>query len=312
MRWTTKVLIQRVLSRTPGGRQLYYLGQRLGGQLRGLSAEAKVKAAVRYAELLASVGENLSGRRLLELGTGWVPVLPLVFWACGHESCETYDRVRLLRRRLLPTAARQVVDLARRADATALGRRLMKAGIDPNRVSALADRLEKGATAESILETVRVRYHAPADARQTELPAGSMDVVFSNLVLQHVRAELLPGLMSEAQRVLRPHGYMLHSIDLSDMYAHSDATIPPVHFLRYSEEAYAKYNTCFCHQNRWRASSYEKLFRDNGFEIVEWQARVCAESQAAVQNLALHDDYRSLTPEDICTTSVWVLARKKG
>ncbi len=310
MRWTTKAWVQRVLSRTPGGKQLYYLGQRLGGQLRGYSADAKVKAAIRHLELLASVDESVSGRHLVEFGTGWVPVLPLVFWACGHESCDTYDRTRLLRDGLVLTAARQLVDLACPTSSTALGSRLVKLGLDPDRIGILSDRLAAGAGADPVLEAARIRYHAPTDARQTRLPAGSVDVVFSNLVLQHVQAELLPGLMAEARRVLRPRGHMLHSIDLSDMYAHGDTAIPSVHFLRYSEGEYAKYNTCFCHQNRWRASSYMTLLREHGFEIVEWEARVCEDSLAALQEFPLHNDYRSLTPEDICTTSVWVLARK--
>ena len=309
MRWTTKAFLQRLLSRTPGGKQLYYMGQRLGGQLRGLSVEAKVMAAGHHMELLAAVGETVSGRRLLELGTGWVPVLPLVFWACGHESCETYDRVRLLRHRLVPTAARQLVALARQIDSAAVGSRYAKLGFDPDRIAALADRLASGTTARSVLEAAQIRYHAPADARRTNLPPASVYIVFSNLVLQHVRADLLPGLMAEAHRLLQSGGYMLHSIDLSDMYAHGDPTIPPIHFLRFSEESYAKYNTSFCHQNRWRASRYLELFRNTGFQIAEWQAHVCPESLAALPGFPIHDDYRDLTPEDICTTSVWVLAR---
>ena len=299
-----------MLARTPGGKQLYYLGQRLGGQLRGFSVHDKVKAAIHHLELLASADQSVSRRRLFELGTGWVPVLPLVFWACGHESCLTYDRSRLLRQDLLLTAARQLVDLARQSNPTPAGSPLTKLGLDTVRIAALSDLLAAGATAESLLKTARIRYHAPEDARETGLPTGSVDILFSNLVLQHVSAELLPGLMAEAQRVLRPNGYMLHLIDLSDMYSHGDVTIPPVHFLRYSKEAYARYNTCFCHQNRWRASSYRNLIGESGFEIVEWQAHVSLESLAALSDLPLHDDYRHLTPEDVCTTSVHVLAKK--
>ena len=76
---------------------------------------------------------------------------------------------------------------------------------------------------------------APADASQTSLLADSVDVVFSNSVLEHVPRDMIERCFAEAHRILRPGGVMFHSVHCGDHYAHFDRSISPLHYLQFSD-----------------------------------------------------------------------------
>jgi SAM-dependent methyltransferase len=99
--------------------------------------------------------------------------------------------------------------------------------------------LRKGASLEAATGGV-VRYHAPADAASTPLPSRSIDVVFSNSVLEHVPSDVVLSCFAEARRVLRPDGVMFRSVNCGDHYAYVDRSITQVHYLQFSDEEWEK------------------------------------------------------------------------
>jgi hypothetical protein len=137
------------------------------------------------------------------------------------------------------------------------------------------------------------------------------NLFFSNVVLQHVPRLEIRRLFKEAFRLLRPDGLMLHLIDLSDQYAHADHSISTLNFLTFSEEEFAKYNTRFCYQNRLRVASYRQLIEDADFEVIHWDVDVDADLLRQLPNLHMHRDFAGLSPEELCTTSLCVVARRR-
>lgn len=100
-----------------------------------------------------------------------------------------------------------------------------------------------------------------------EISDGSVDVVFSNAVLEHVKkTELLP-LLKETCRILKSEGVSVHTIDFKDHLGGS------VHHLCFSERFWASdliYRSGF-YTNRLRISDMLRLFEEAGFtySIVE-------------------------------------------
>ena len=82
-----------------------------------------------------------------------------------------------------------------------------------------------------LLSLAGIDYHAPADARATRETSASVDLVYSNSVLEHVPRDIIRGLMVESQRILRPTGLALHNIGCNDRYAFRDRSISFVNFL---------------------------------------------------------------------------------
>lgn len=308
MRWTTKALIQRVLSSIPAGDAIYYLGQRYAGGFRDFRIDSKVQQGVALLGCLSELGQGIAERRAVEIGTGWTPVIPLLFWLNGQEECHTYDIRTLLKPSLVVESAKQFDNVPSSAS--------VSQGAGDGRYSfeerkrILRDLVAAGAAAHEIMRCCNIHYHAPADAGGTNLSDAYVDVVYSNEVLEHVVESTLSRLFSESHRIIRPGGYMVHLIDPSDHFSHSDRAISSINFLQYSEDSFSKYNSRFIFQNRLRASTWRKMIEDHGFEIVGWRAEVDANAMHQLPLMRLDRAFSEMTAEDICTTSIYVLARR--
>jgi len=308
VKWTTKAAIQRLMSHLPMGGDVYYFGQRSVGNFRKFSILSKARQAVRCLEYLNALGEDIEGWHAVEIGTGWTPIIPLVFWLNGLGTCDTYDIAPLMKRGLFFETIRQLSEdpravvpqpasAAKRADVADKLRRLANAGAVAPSVS-------------NVLHGCGIRYHAQHDASDTALPPGSVDLVFSNVVLEHVPVAAVHRLLAEAHRVLRPDGYMAHLIDPSDHFSHGDASISPVNFLRFSEQDFARYNTRFLFQNRLRASEWRTLITDHSFTIRVWDCVVNEKAMQMLPSLPIDKAFAHLSPEDLCTTAIWVVAKR--
>ena len=286
---------------------MYSVCQRLNGSRGEGQLKSNVEQGLRLLQTFAKAGQSVAGLNTMEIGSGWAMIVPLVFWLNGQRSCHTYDLTQLIDPTLLQKAMVRLAELC--ADPAALN------GHRP--FTLLADRgtqFQKLVAAQTgaleLLEQCAVTYHAPADAAATPHAEGSLDLVFSNNVLEHVPLEAIRRLFREAGRTLKPGGWMLHVIDPSDHFAHDDASISAINFLTYSEEDFARFNTSFCFQNRQRGPQYRKLMEEAGFEIVHWESRLNAAAREHLPRLTLHPDFARFSPEEICAMSLRVVARK--
>lgn len=305
MRWQIKALGQRILSNTPGGKKLYYILQRIFFGFRSFSALSKVSQGLGLLSGLSAVGYTVDEKRTLEIGTGWTPVIPILFYVFGQRSCDSFDLERLLKANLALRAARQIAGL---------GEHLAKhAQFAWNPICSVGlSALQDVNTLSQLLATINMRYHAPVDARFTCLPAGSVDIVFSNTTLEHIPSPWLVELFREAYRVLVPEGgVMVHLIDCSDHFSHGDRTISTINFLRFPHDRFQRYSSKFLYQNRLRAGSYRRLANEAGFDVIFWDARVDQKAVASLDTFPLDKEFARLSPEEICTTSVTMVARKR-
>jgi hypothetical protein len=308
MRWTTKARIQRLLSTAPGGQRVYYTGQRWYGNFRRFSVASKVSQGVACLDHLHSLGENIDGWRSVEIGTGWTPIIPLVFWANGQAECNTFDIAPLLKHKLVIETVAQLAATPHAAVPKTATPAMRQVAIE--RIRALNNSIRIRASVAYVLHSCGIRYHPGTDAASTRLPDGSADLVFSNVVLEHVPAEDIDRIFAEAYRVLRPNGYMAHLIDPSDHFSHGDPAISPVNFLRFSEPQFARYNSRFLFQNRLRASAWRDLIERNRFIIRVWDTTINDRALERLPALPLDPAFAGLAPQDLCTTAIWVVAQR--
>jgi SAM-dependent methyltransferase len=306
MRWQTKAALQRLLERVPGGPLVYGVGQQCFGGLRHYRIDGKVEQGTRLLRALAAAGQTIDGRCAVEVGTGWAPVVPMLFWLHGLDSCDSYDVTPLLKERLVVETARQLVDHYSPHGNTAAGGGIR---IDQARLDGLAMAVRREASASQILELCGIRCHAPGDASRTAHESHSVDLFFSNTVLEHVPADRIRPIFEEAHRILRPDGIMIHLIDPSDHFSHADESISSINFLQYSEREFSRYNSSFCFQNRLRVSAYLQLVAETDFTILHAERRVDESAIAVLPRLNLHSDFSGFPPQEICSTSVAVVAR---
>lgn len=242
---------------------------------------------------LREAGAELRGD-VLEVGSGWTPVVPMMFHLAGARSVILTDLERLFDDTSIPAA---------------------EAFLRP-RLAGLAALLDVGAdTLAPHLRDFRPFYLCPWQAARH--PADSVDIAFSRAVMEHVPAQDVPGLFRELRRIVRPGGMMCHSIDNTDHWQHGDGKGSLVDFLRYPSSSLrwrlAQVNVQG-RMNRFRHSDYLALAREAGWEVVSDAGRVPPEVLRDVLRMReageLAPEFSERDPQDLATTATLLIARR--
>ncbi len=307
MDWRIKGTIQKVLGFVPGGGRIHHLLQRRGGGLANFERECDIKIddwRLMMGHLKAS-RIRLAGATLLEMGSGWYPTFPFCLYLAGAERVITVD----LNRHMRDDMTLAMVDrLAHHVPLIARESGLREGDIEARRL-ALAFSLRHG---ETIGEATHgsIEYRAPADAAKTFLPSDSVDVVFSNSVLEHVPGPVIEACLAESMRILKPRGIVFHSVNCGDHYAYADRGIHQLHYLQFSDRAWRKWNNAFLYQNRLRAIDFTDMAKRAGFAIEIDTSRPHPERMAQLAMIEVHPSFARYTREQLAITSIDFVGRK--
>jgi SAM-dependent methyltransferase len=301
--WKLKGCIQKVLGGVPGGE---YLNDRLqmAGGLRHFEQNIAAKVAdwKQTCEYLADVRFPTRGSIIVEIGTGWYPVLPICFNFAGAQRITSYDIHRHINAKL---TARALRCLEPHLDAIA--------GWCGSSLTEVCDKhrqLSEASGIDDILRLAGIEYRAPGDARQTGLPSNSVDLVYSNSVFEHVPKPAILEILRESQRILKPGGLALHNIGCNDHYAFIDPSISFVNFLRFNEAEWRLWNNSLQYQNRLRAPEFLDLATEAGLQVIYKRTHVRPGSREALSQFTVAPEFRQFSPEDLATTTLDFISRK--
>jgi SAM-dependent methyltransferase len=307
MDWRLKGAIQKVLGFVPGGDRIHYVLQRRAGGLTDFGRECDIKVDDWRLMMghLRTAKIPVAGSTFLEMGTGWYPTFPLCLYLAGAARVHTVDLTRHLETEL----TQQLADrLASHAPLIA-----KESGRSDDDVAAqqraLVTALRGGATLEAATSGV-FDYRAPADASATGLPANSVDVVFSNSVLEHVPGSVIEACFTEAIRIVRPGGIVFHSVNCGDHYAYADRSINQLHYLQYSETEWRKWNNQFLYQNRLRAIDFVEMAKRAGFAIEIDTSRASPERLKQLDAITVDPSFARYPREQLAITSIDFVGRK--
>ena len=153
---------------------------------------------------------------------------------------------------------------------------------------------------DDVLTACSARYETGGLASLRALPDASIDLVFSNGVMQCVPPAQLPDTLREMRRVLHPRGVCVHSIDLRDMMGQS------LHQLRFRERVWE--SACFrragFHTNRLRYGEWKRLFEAAGFDVRE--SEINRWPTLPVRRESLAAPFRDLPEPDLLVSTVRV------
>jgi SAM-dependent methyltransferase len=294
--WQMKCAIDTVKWMLPFQARLRVLKDRVLGYHREPRKDTNtIRDGLTLIEWLGDV----TGARVLEVGTGWQPMLPVMFSLVGATVYMT-DLHRLLRRDTL-RAALDAIHENRDEIAARLNIDVARVGHATRPFARLEERLEE----------LRLTYLAPCDCRRLPFEPGSLDILMSRTVLEHVPSDVTRDIMREANRVLTANGVMLHKIDHSDHWSHRDRRITAVNFLQYSDQFFKW--TCINpqnYQNRLRHSDYVDMLQPTGFSLKREQRFVDERSIQAVTSMQVAERFRRFTAEELATTGSILLAQR--
>jgi hypothetical protein len=281
MDWRLKVGRQAVLVRLPFGRALRSVKRRLLGYRPdpdNLSDTLKNWSQMRAA--LSHTGGSIEGATVLEIGTGWFPTIPILQCLQGAKRVYMSD---------------------------------LNAHLDDVSFAATLDFLRRVDPANQRLREIRTRkdlpltYLAPFDVNA--LADGSIDLVTSRTVLEHIPPDVLVQLLRSLRPKLSARGRMVHLVDHSDHMEHSDKSISKINFLTWPERKHAWINRLTREgENRLRHHEYPALFALAGYRITLEQDNIHEPTRQLAKSLPLQWRFAAMTPEQLATmSSLYVL-----
>lgn len=300
MNWKAKGILQGGLALLPCGSQCNYLLQRTVGTLRSDLRVTDVffEDVTVLFERIARLNPEPRISRLLEIGTGHLPVFPLCLALAGFRNIFTGDITRHLRasavRRTLQALEKHLDHPAFRHFAT------------QEQVYENYHRLMR---ADSILSAAGITYLAPFNAAATQWPAESMDLIASNNVFEHVPVPGLVAMFAEAKRLLRPGGHVLHCVNCGDHYAYSDNSISQLNYLQFSETQWNRWNNSLQYQNRLRPIDFIEMADNGGLQIESAEYGPKPEYLEQLKNMEIAPEFRHYSLEQLASTSLTLIAR---
>jgi hypothetical protein len=298
--WRQKALAFRLLDAMPFGTPLYRQLQKHVTRTIPRRLAPTSETAVWFTEAFRGIREHYDGDlaaiRAFEFGAGWDLYSNLVFWCLGIENQVVYDTTRW-------ATADQINAVIRHLEA------------DPpqgmRRVPSRTLR-ESPEFPDDLRASYGISYRAPADAASTGLPAGSIDLVTTTSVLEHIPFSQLRPILAECHRLMHEGSVMSHVIDYSDHYAHADPSITRYNFLAFSDEEWRRFNPGIHYQNRGRHDEYRALFLEAGFRIVHERTEQPENAAGQLASVALAGRFRNMSEGQLAPTTGHFILRKAG
>jgi hypothetical protein len=308
--WLLKAAAQGAISLLPGRHRLNRVLQQHVTKSLALSQTAfEAKVAQCRHHLTGFERGRGAGQRprvVLELGTGWYPIVPLGLALAGATQVTTLDVSPLLER----ASVLRVIELYEGALADG---RLAGAlpGIDLAHAESLlqAARARSDGSASDLLAALGVRSEV-GGLDVVALPSESVDLLVSNNTLEHVPAGQLAEIMGGFRRLAAPGAVMDHFIDLSDHYAHFDRAIGEFNYLRFSPTLWRLFNNPLQFQNRLRVSDYRSLIEQAGFRVIAEESQ--RGSAAELASVRLAAQFRRYEQTDLLVLRSWITAVAPG
>jgi SAM-dependent methyltransferase len=220
----------------------------------------------RMLQLQREHGIVRDGDRILELGTGWLhwEALTLrLFYDIEAVLFDVWDN-------------RQLGGLKNYVRQLGL---MLDDGFDLSaselkRARFLIEAILRVESFDELYKLLGFEYVVESCGSLSQFPHNSFQLVVSGGVLEHVHREALANLIAETQKILKPGGWAMHSIDTADHLEHYDRTVSPKLYLSLSERTWK----CLCENqvqyiNRVQRGEWLELFKFNGFELIEEDAR---------------------------------------
>jgi hypothetical protein len=299
--WVLKAAMQGMASLLPGAEQVNRLFQRYVSGTLALDETLLLTKFGRCRRHLENYAAHAVARvpvSVLEIGTGWLPVVPVGFALCGAEPVWSVDIVSHLEREQVLEVLRAYVDCRGGLE-----------GIVPERLARLEAALASpAASAEELLAQVGVTS-VVADVRSLDV-GRDIDLVVSNNTLEHIPYEVLYEIFTRFADLVAEGGVMSHWIDMSDHYMNFDPSIGPYNFLKFPDFVWRLFNNKHQYQNRLRLPDFRYLHKATGFTIVDEQ-----NTQGRLEDLqrvTLAREFRRYRPDDLLVYETWMVSRLKG
>ena len=270
--WWAKIGAKIILSRLPFG---YKIWQHLGLFRHG-SMDSSTYAISVFRSHVARAGmtEGLAGRTILELGPGDSIATAILAKAHGARAI-LVDAGSYARQDTRPYAELE---------------------IELQKMMGGCSILEGASSVPDILSICNAAYLTEGLASLRSLESASVDMIFSQAVLEHVRRSEFIDTMKQCRRILRPDGVCSHRVDLKDHLQES------LNNLRFSTGVWESklFARSGFYTNRIRYSQMLEIFWEAGFKVDVLE--VCRWEHLPIARKDLAEEFRNIPEDELCVS----------
>jgi SAM-dependent methyltransferase len=299
MKWLIKAIAFKLFGNLPGGDSMHHAVQRMTGSTRQTEDRllGKVDQTLMYWNWLAKNSSPgwLSSASHLDLGAGWLPSVPLAFYALGTPRQYLVD----LRQHMEPEAVVNTVKLFRAAAPHARGKFA--------RLPAVPD---SGQTLEATLEPFGMTYAAPYDDLVRQI-GGKVGYVTATHMFCHLSRPTLVAVLRSVHKLLEPGGYILAQQHLRQLFDGLDCPTPFV-ALRFSDWFWENIiNSDTMSYNRLKVRDYREALEESGFEVCLLDVEPgTPEDFEKLSRARIHPMFSKFTREELAARHLFLVGRK--
>ena len=306
MGWRAKSIQFKFLSMLPGGTALYNYTQEkitkstLASPTR---VDQKVKVGLEFWNWVER--NNCSGKliegRLLDLGAGWHPTIPMLWYAFGNQSQTLVD--------VSPNMdARKVIDTINIFHAIASDRAFpARSAVKrlPEVMPAQTD------LASEVLSPLGIEYIAPYRDFLQHRP-GEYDMVICTQVLQHIPKPVQLAIFKELFAAMKPGGLFHATVHFVGQFRSPNLDTGQYEHLRFSPSTWEKWiNSSLMGFNRLKGPDYRETLEQAGFRIREFKLTLPSpDDMRELKRTRIHPSFSRYTEEELATRGVFFVAEK--
>ena len=266
--WQVKILLKILLTKFTVS---YSFRQYLGVFRHGRMDDAEYAIRIFDSHVRRAEIRDLKNKQLMELGPG-DSISTAIIAATHGANAVLVDAGSFARNDLRPY--RELVAA------------LKTKGFEP-------PDLDRCTSIEDILLKCGAKYLTGGVESIASIQTESIDFIFSEAVLEHVRKSDFLNLTQECKRVLKPSGFCSHRVDLRD---HLDNGL---NNLRFSEIVWESslFSKSGFYTNRIRFSQMIKIFTDNKFQIHLCETEYW--EKFPMDRSKLHEDFAFFEDDDL-------------
>lgn len=278
--WWAKIYIKLFLSRLP---LKYSFWQQLGLFRHGAMDTSEYAISI-FNEHLYKTGMTglLTGKTILELGPG-DSISTAVLAATYNAKAVLVDAGQFVKSNLVPYKL--------------LVETLEKKGLATPELSMVKN-------IDDILYVCDATYLTNGLQSLKQIDANSVDIIFSQAVLEHVRLSEFQDTLYEFFRILKPNGICSHQVDLRDHLGGA------LNNLRFSNKVWESnfFAKSGFYTNRIRYSQMLKLSKQAGFQV---KTNIISRwNSLPTPRYKIEKDFRSLTDDDLLVSVFDIILQK--
>jgi hypothetical protein len=269
------------------------MGNRLYHKIQELFSEKSINHKIEeskntyfdFQKLTGSLKIPISGKTLIEIGSGWLPIMPYFFKYLGKmRAVETYD----LNKHYNQNSIREL-------------NRLFAQKFNVNVETSVGGKYPLPRD---------IKYHPNTNLIHAQLPFA--EIVFSRFVFEHVSPLDIKNMHLKFKKELKPGSHIIHYISPGDHRAYVDKSLSLQDFLQYSQAEWKKKYNRFDYHNRLRLPQYIEIFESLGFEIIHLEYSnppLDSEVHKKFKSIILHPDFKKFSDEELTAGAINIVLK---